>query len=502
MITITGSALNLEDFIRAVRYHEPVCLAEIAKEAICRSHAHIKDILASGRKVYGINTGFGKLSDVLISPTELNALQHNLLKSHACGVGPYFDEETVRGMMILRVNALAKGFSGIRLEVIEKLLEYLNHGLIPAIPEQGSLGASGDLAPLSHLSLTLLGEGEVFYHQKLMDSKKALQEASVLPLDHLEAKEGLSLINGTQAMTSVGAIALYDALALFDQANIAAALTLEALSGIRDAFSEAVHLARGQLGQIRVARTIRNLTEGSTYMSGQGELRVQDPYSLRCIAQVHGACFDALEYIREKTEIEMNAATDNPLVFNSNTVISGGNFHGEPMALVFDFLKIAVSELADISERRIERLVNPQLNCGLPPFLAMHPGINSGFMIVQYSAASLVSENKVLAHPASVDSIPSSGNQEDHVSMGTIAARGARDILANSTRVIAMELMTAAQALGFREKKQLGRGTDAAYRAIREIVPFLTEDTIMYPYLRKMETAVKERTIFKKTMAV
>jgi len=422
-------------------------------------------------------------------------LHENLLKSHACGVGKHFNEEVVRGIMLLRINALSKGFSGIRLEVINQLITYLNKNIIPAIPEQGSLGASGDLAPLAHMGLTLLGLGEVYYNNQLMPTSEALNIANINPIEKLLAKEGLSLINGTQAMTSVGAITLYDALNLVKLADIASAMSLEALYGIKDAFNEEVHKARGHIGQITSARNIRKLTENSEYLKDPCQSRVQDAYSLRCIAQVHGASRDSFNYILEKVEIEMNAATDNPLIFEDDLVISGGNFHGQPVALSFDFMKIAISELASISERRIERLVNPQLSYGLPAFLVAHPGINSGFMIVQYSAASLVSENKILAHPASVDSIPSSANQEDHVSMGTIAARGARDILNNAEQVIAMELLASCQAIDLRTKANLGCGSRVAYNHIRKYVPFIDNDEIMYPYLDKMKEIVKSNKI-------
>lgn len=485
-----GGHLDLEKFIRVARNKEEASLSAAAEARISKARGAIEKIIDENRKVYGLNTGFGKFSEVVISNSDLSELQLNLLRSHACGVGKHLSEEEVRGMILLRVNALAKGHSGIRPETVRQLLTYLNKNILPAIPEQGSLGASGDLAPLAHMALTLLGEGEAYYEGRLMPAREALRFAGVEPLSHLEAKEGLSLINGTQAMAAIGGVALYGALRLLKIADIAGALSLEALRGIRDAFAPEIHLARGQRGQIASAENIRKLTENSELLTSQGEIRIQDAYSLRCLAQVHGASRDALDYVREKLEIEMNAATDNPLLFGDR-VISGGNFHGEILAQAFDFMKIAIAELANISERRIERLVNPQLNAGLPPFLVANPGLNSGFMIVQYSAASLVSENKVLAHPASVDSIPSSGNQEDHVSMGTVAARQAREILKNARKVLAMEVFTACQALSFR-KKRLGRGTEAAYRHFRNQIPFLENDVIMYPYLEKAEKIIDD----------
>jgi len=489
-VEISGHDLDLEQFIRVVRFREEAVLSKEAEERIEKARGAIEKIISENRKVYGLNTGFGKFSEVVISNSDLSELQVNLLRSHACGVGAHLSEEEVRGMILLRVNALAKGYSGIRLETVKQLLLYLNKNIIPAIPEQGSLGASGDLAPLAHMALPLIGEGEVYFRGKLLPAREALELAGIEPLKRLEAKEGLSLINGTQAMAAIGALALFDALQLARIADVAGALSLEALLGVRDAFAPGIHMARGQRGQIAAAENVRRLTEGSGLLTSQGEVRVQDAYSLRCLAQVHGASRDALAYVKEKLEIEMNAATDNPLIFGDK-VISGGNFHGEVLAQAFDFMKIAVAELANISERRIERLVNPSLNAGLPPFLVANPGLNSGFMIVQYSAASLVSENKVLAHPASVDSIPSSGNQEDHVSMGTVAARQARDILKNARKVLAMEIFTACQALDFRDKK-LGNGTGAAFNHFRKAIPFLENDEIMYPFLEKAENIIKD----------
>ncbi|MGD9605609.1 MAG: histidine ammonia-lyase [Bacilli bacterium] len=497
MVIITGNDLSLIDFMKVVRENEQVSLSEDAIVRINKSNQWIKSIVAKNETVYGINTGFGKMSDVIISKDNLEALQIKLLKSHACGVGKHFPEEAVRGLMLLRINALAKGYSGIRLTVLEQIMDYLNYHIIPVIPEQGSLGASGDLAQLSHMGLTLVGLGEVYYKKQIMATKDALSLVGLKPLPNLEAKEGLSLINGTQAMMAIGAIALYDAINLAKLADIASALTLEALLGVKDAFDDLIHQVRGQQGQIKVASNIRKLCEESTYLTTQGQIRVQDAYSLRCISQVHGASRDALAYIKEKVEIEMNAATDNPLIFGEDKVISGGNFHGQPVALPFDFLKIALCELGSISERRIERLVNPQLNGGLPAFLASKPGLNSGFMIVQYSAASLVSENKILSHPASVDSIPSSANQEDHVSMGTTAARGATTILENVSKIIAMELLTACQALDFRAKKQLGKGTRLAYDWVRKEIHFVTEDEIMYYLLNKAFEITRGEVLIK-----
>lgn len=491
-VILDGNQLTLKEYMRVVRDKAQVTISEDAIQRIYQSRQIIDDIVREEKTVYGVNTGFGELSKVLIQPNELTTLQENLLKSHACGVGPYFNEEVTRGMMVLRMNALIKGFSGIRLETIQCLLDMLNHNILPLIPEQGSLGASGDLSPLAHMALPIIGLGDVLYNGKIMPAKEAFDQAGIRHLAQLGAKEGLSLINGTQAMTALGAIVVHDAIELCKTADLAASLSMEALIGIRDAMDEDVHSVRGQIGQILSARNIRKLTEGSEYLTNQGEKRVQDAYSLRCTPQVHGATRDALTYIKEKVEIEMNAVTDNPIVINKDKIISGGNFHGQPMALAFDFLKIAIAELANISERRLERLVNPMLSEGLPPFLTENAGVNSGFMIVQYSAASLVSENKVLAHPASVDSIPSSANQEDHVSMGTISARGARDILENTKKVIAMEILTACQGIDFREQKSLGQGTTIAYEAVRELIPFIKEDMMMAPVINQATSLVDQ----------
>ncbi|HEY8364325.1 MAG TPA: histidine ammonia-lyase [Haloplasmataceae bacterium] len=495
MVILDGNSLTLNEFIQVVRFNAKVALSEESIERIKKSEKIISGIVENETVIYGVNTGFGKLANVLINKDEVGILQENLLKSHACGVGEYFDNEVTRGIMLLRINALAKGFSGIRYQTLERLIFYLNENILPLIPEKGSLGASGDLAPLAHMALSLIGIGNVRFQGKIVDVTDVLNHYGLKPLK-LFAKEGLSLINGTQVMTSVGAITTYDAIQLAKLADIAGSLTMEALYGIKDAMDERIHEVRGHKGQINTAKNILSLTKDSTYITRQGEKRVQDAYALRCIPQVHGACKDAIEYVFSKIEIEMNAATDNPLVF-SDSVISGGNFHGEPMAIAFDFLKVALSELANISERRTERLVNPSLSEGLPAFLVKNSGLNSGFMIMQYTAAALVSENKVLAHPASVDSIPSSANQEDHVSMGTIASRQAREILHNAQNVIAIELLASTQALDLRERKCLGKGTKIAYNVIREHIPFIDQDIVMSPIIEKMRNLIINNKILE-----
>jgi len=477
MITLTGHTLTLEEVKRVLYGDELVAASKDSMEAVERSRKAVEDIVANRKVVYGINTGFGKFSDVLIEADDVEELQWNLIQSHACGVGEPFPEIVSRAMLLLRANALLKGYSGVRPVVIERLLQLLNAKIHPVIPQQGSLGASGDLAPLSHLVLVLLGEGEVFYRGQRVQAIEALSKEGIVPIT-LKAKEGLALINGTQAMTAVGVAGYLEAEQLAHESELIAAMTIEGLRGIIDAFDERIHLARGYKQQVEVAARIRDYLADSKLTTRQGELRVQDAYSLRCIPQVHGASWQALDYVKEKLEIEMNAATDNPLIFEDGAhVISGGNFHGQPIALAMDFMKTAVAELANISERRIERLVNPQLN-DLPPFLSPSPGLQSGAMIMQYAAASLVSENKTLAHPASVDSIPSSANQEDHVSMGTIAARHAYAILQNTRRVLSIELICAMQAVELRGIEQMSSQTRAFYEEARKIIPSITKDRI------------------------
>jgi len=484
MITLTGDSLTLEQ-INAILYdNEKVQASEGSMVAVQKSREAVDKIVAESRVVYGITTGFGKFSDVLIDKAHVQDLQLNLIRSHACGVGEPFPKSVAKAMVLLRANALLKGYSGIRPIVIEKLLELVNKDIIPIIPQQGSLGASGDLAPLSHLALGLIGEGQVIYKGKETDSLEALQHEGIMPVT-LEAKEGLALINGTQAMTAMGVVSYLEAEQLAFESELIASMTLEGLNGIIDSFAEEIHLVRGYQQQIDTAARIRCYLSDSLLTTQQGELRVQDAYSLRCIPQVHGATWQTLDYVREKLEIEMNAATDNPLIFdNGDKVISGGNFHGQPIAFAMDFMKIAVAELASISERRIERLVNPQLN-DLPPFLSPEPGLQSGAMILQYTAASLVSENKTLAHPASVDSIPSSANQEDHVSMGTIAARQAHQIIQNVRRVLAIELICAMQAVQYRGVDKMASYTKKFYEKGREQIPTIIKDRIFSKDIEK-----------------
>ncbi len=483
-IFINGQDLTLEQMVQVSRQYHQVALEDAAKSRVLKSREIVDGIVRENKVVYGITTGFGIFSQVNISADDCKKLQRNLILSHACGAGKFLPTDVVRAIMLLRANALSKGFSGIRLSTLETLIDMLNKEVHPLIPEKGSLGASGDLVPLAHMILPMIGEGKAEYKGKVMPGAEAMKLAGI-PIVELVEKEGLALINGTQAMTGIGALAVYDAIELVKTSDIASALTIEALRGIKDAFDPRTHMIRPHKGQAATAENILGLTENSTFVTRQGELRVQDAYSLRCVPQVHGASKDALRSVEEKVLIEINSVTDNPIVLESGEVISGGNFHGQPMALSFDYLGIAMAELANVSERRLERLINSQLN-DLPAFLVDDGGLHSGFMITQYAAASLVSENKVLAHPASVDSIPSSANQEDHVSMGTIAARKSREIIENAKRVLATEIMAACQAIDFREGFELGKGTAAAYRTVREVVDFVSEDRIMYDDLEKI----------------
>lgn len=498
-LLIGNKKLTLEDLINVTRNGYEVKISEEAKEKVAIARKLVDDYVEEGKISYGITTGFGKFSDSIISKEETATLQRNLIISHACGVGNPLPIDQVRGIMLLRVNNLIQGHSGIRQKVLDLLVEMINKGVTPYIPEKGSLGASGDLAPLSHMVLVMLGLGKAYYKGELYTGEEALKKAKIKPIKSLSSKEGLALINGTQVMTSVGAHTVYDAINLMKHLDVAASLSMEALNGIICAFDPRIQEVRGHLGQINTAKNVNKILKNSTSITKQGELRVQDPYALRCTPQVHGASKDALNYIKDKVEIEMNAVTDNPIIFpTENEVLSGGNFHGQPMALPFDFLGIALAEMANISERRLERLVNPSLNNGLPAFLVENGGVNSGFMIVQYSAASLVSENKVLAHPASVDSIPSSANQEDHVSMGTIAARKANEILGNVRKVIAMEILAACQGIDLRDVKRLGKGTNEAHTLVREVVEYYDKDRVMYIDIEKVEDLIKTNKIVEK----
>lgn len=489
---LNGNDLTLEAVPEVAAERRPVLLAPDAREAVDRARAVVDALVAENRISYAITTGVGKLSDVRIAPDQIRELQVNLVRSHAVGVGEPLSIPETRAMMLLRANSLSKGHSGVRPAVIDTICEFLNRGVTPLVPSQGSVGASGDLAPLAHLALALIGEGECLDETgNRFPGAEALRRAQITHLV-LEAKEAVSLINGTQGMLGVGTLALWEGEILVDSADVIGALTLDALRGTDVAFDERIHKARPHAGQFKTAANLRRLLDGSQIRASHRDCaRVQDAYSLRCIPQVHGAIRDTLAHCREVMEIEINSAVDNPLVFVStprvgttasaadNAVLSGGNFHGEPIAFVLDFLAIALSALAGISERRIERLVNPALNEGLPAFLAPGAGLNSGFMMAQVTAAALVSENKVLAHPASVDSITTSGNKEDYVSMGMTAALKLKKIVANTRNVLAIEAMAAAQALDFVAPLKTSKHGQTAHAAIRAVCSTMDKDRAM-----------------------
>jgi len=494
-IMINGRDLTVEQVIAVCRGNEKVAITEEAQKAVKKARDYVDKKLEEGAIIYGLTTGFGKFSDTFVSEDETADLQRNLIISHTCAMGTPLPTPVVRAIMLLRCNALSRGNSGIRPGTLNTLLEMLNKGVHPQIPEKGSLGASGDLAPLSHMVLTMLGEGEAEYQGEVIPAKEAMAKAGI-PTIELAAKEGLALINGTQVMTAIGINALYDTMNLAKVADIATAMTAEALNGIKKAYDHKVHDVRGQKGQMDVAANLRFLLDGSENALEINPNKVQDPYSLRCIPQIHGASRDAIKYVYDAVTREINAVTDNPLIFpDEDEVISGGNFHGQPMALAFDFLKIAASEYANVSERRSERLINPQLSEGLEPFLTKYGGVCSGFMIAQYAAASMVSENKIYAHPACVDSIPSSGNQEDHVSMGTTAARTAAMIVDNAQKVLGIELFAASQAIWLRGEKGLAPATQAAYDFIRESVDPVDRDIVMHFELKKFDEMIKSNAI-------
>jgi histidine ammonia-lyase len=461
------------------------------------SRAAVERVLRGGHAVYGINTGFGKLSDVRIPDDGLVRLQENLVRSHCCGVGEPLALEEVRVMILLRANVLAKGYSGARVEVAEALLDLLRCDVIPVVPSQGSVGASGDLAPLAHLALALLGEGECFYHGQRIASAEAMRQAGLRPLQ-LQAKEGLSLLNGTQAMTAVGGLALVRAWRVARLADVAGTMTLEALLGTPSAFDERIHALRPHAGQMAVAAHLRALMEGSEIRESHrhGDPRVQDAYSLRCMPQVHGAVRDALAFAANTLEIETGSATDNPLVLQGADggfdILSGGNFHGAPVAAALDFAAIALADLAGITERRVDRLVNPDSNEGLPPFLTAQAGVSSGFMIAHVSVAALLNECRVLAHPASVDNTPTSGGKEDHVSMGMTAALKLRRVVANAEYVTTIELIAAAQGMDYRLPLQPSVRLQKAKAAVREVVPTLTDDRVLSTDIEALAKQIRQ----------
>jgi histidine ammonia-lyase len=483
--------LTLETLVAIARQRVPVTLTPGAADRIHRTRSLIDRWVQQERTIYGVTTGFGALSDVTISRADTRRLQQNILMSHAAGVGAPLDEPTVRAVLALRIKDMARGHSGIRLETVQFLIDLLNRGVCPVIPEKGSVGASGDLAPLAHLALVLLGRGEAFFKGKRMSGADVLKKLDRKPLQ-LDSAEGLALVNGTQVMTAIGALTTYDALRLAKLIDLSAAMSLEVLMGSRTEFDHRIHAVRPHPGQMSAADNMDRIVRDSEIITSHKDcFRIQDAYTLRCSPQVHGAARDAMTYVRRVLETEMNASTNNPLFFaDSEDFLLGGNFHGQPVALALDFLCMAVTDLASISERRVERLVNPKLS-GLPAFLVKDGGLNSGFMLAQYTAAALVSENKVLSHPAGVDSIPTSANKEDHVSMGTIAARKCRDAVENTLHVVAIELLCAAQALDLFTNLKPGRGTLAAYNLIRQSIPHLESDRILSADIAAMRTLME-----------
>lgn len=513
-ILLDGNSLSLNQIEDLLKKNTPASLSPKAAAKMKKSRALIEKWMKEEKVIYGVTTGFGEFSNVKISPDKIKELQRNLIFSHSAGTGKPLPPKIVKIMMLLRVNALAKGHSGIRTETAEAMLAMMNNGIIPVVPSQGSVGSSGDLVQLSHLVLSLLGEGTAYHineplytfqkHTSPAPSKKYLKMAGITPVV-LDAKEGLALINGTQMMTSFGAYISLRAQKLKKIADIAAALSHEALRGTDRAYDPRIHELRPYKGQRDTAKNMLTLIKGSAIRSShlEGDTRVQDAYSLRCVPQIHGASRDAIDYVSNIITTEMNSANDNPLIFPEDEAhLEGGNFHGQPVALAMDFMAIALSEFANVSERRIERMVNGALSFGLPRFLTRDGGLNSGMMIAQYTAASLVSENKVLAHPASVDSIPTSANQEDHNSMGSIAAQKCYKILKNLENVLAIEILTACQAIDFLKPLTCGKGTGAAYQFIRERIPHLDKDRILHNDIAEALRYIKDDSLLEAVESV
>jgi histidine ammonia-lyase len=500
-VTLGTDTLTVEQLEHIARGGARVEIAAEARSRVSRSRALVEKWVREERPVYGVTTGFGALCGVAIPAEQTRALQRNILLSHSAGVGSPLADEVVRAAMAVRVNDLARGLAGLRMETLEALAALLNSRVTPVVPEKGSVGASGDLAPMAHLALVLIGEGEAFHLGGRMKGRDALAAAGLSPVC-LEAGEGLALINGTQIMTGIAGLAVHDAARLARTADIACSISLEVLMGTNVEFDPRIHAARPHPGQAAAAANMFRITEASAIMSSHKDCgRIQDAYTLRCSPQVHGASRDAVSHARRVVEVEMNSSTSNPLIFaDTGDFLLGGNFHGQPIALAADYLCMAAAELADVSERRIERLVNPQLS-GLPAFLVAESGLNSGFMIAQYTAAALVSENKVLSHPACVDSIPTSANKEDHVSMGTISARKLRSVIENAENVLAIELLCGCQAVDLLTKGRPGKGTGAAYAACREAVPRLDSDRQLSRDIEAMVDLVRSGEIIRRVEA-
>jgi histidine ammonia-lyase len=485
-LVITGEDLTIENSILAVIKEQKLKLSKASIQKIKSSRKQVEEWISNDEIIYGITTGFGEFKDVKISKEKIEQLQRNLILSHSAGVGKYIPDFIVRLMILFRINSLAKGYSGVRLELLKSLIDLFNSGIIPLIPSQGSVGSSGDLSPLAHLALTLIGEGYCKCDGKIMNAKKALSKKNLTSIK-LGAKEGLALINGTQMMSAYMAKSIYDSMHLSKLADIAGSISLDALRGTTNAFDERIQKIRPHKGQIKTAANLRKLLINSEIKRSHRDCgKVQDAYSLRCMPQVHGSVKDTIEYCKKIIEIEINSVTDNPLIFaDSGTHLEGGNFHGEPLALAADFLAIALTELGNISERRTARLVDGSLS-GLPRFLTSEGGLNSGLMIAQYTAASLASENKVLSHPASVDNIPTSANQEDHNSMGSIASQKCFDVLNNVKNIIAIEFLCGCQGIDFLRPLKSGKGTEAAYKFIRSRLEHISKDIILSEYISKM----------------
>jgi len=490
-VVFDGESLTIECVVRIAREYEEVLLSQEAEKNIQKARTYVEKKLAEGAVIYGLTTGFGMFQSTFIAPDNAKTLQYNLIMSHACAMGDPLPEDIVRAMMALRINAVSKGYSGIKLSTVYTLINMLNKGVVPIVPEKGSLGASGDLALLAHMVMPMIGEGEAIYKGVRMSGREAMNTAGI-PLIELESKEGLALINGTQAMCAIGLLAYYDTTLIARTADVLAAMCCEAQLGIKKAYDLKIQEARNHKGQIEVAGNLLKLLDGSRLALDENPPKIQDAYSIRCIPQIHGASREALRYIQGILSCEINAATDNPLIFvEEDEVISGGNFHGQPVAIALDTLGIAAAEFASVSERRIERLINPALSNGLPAFLCREGGLNNGMMIIQYVAASMVSENKIYAHPATVDSIPSSANQEDHVSMGTTAARTARMIVDNTQSVLAIELFTECQALFLRGENMMAPATKAVYDLVRAADVQVTEgDVFMQPGINKCKSMI------------
>jgi len=491
---INGENLNIKMINDIIFSDQKIDLTDKAKERINKSRNTVEKLIEKGEVIYGLNTGFGKFSTKKISADKIIKLQENLIISHAAGTGEPLDDNIVKTMILLRVNALAKGYSGIKLNTLNTLIELFNNNIIPLVFEQGSVGASGDLIPLAHMVLPILGKGKVKYKGEIIDSITALKNEGIKPIK-LDSKEGLALINGTQMMSAIESLSIIKAKRLANVADMALALSLEGLKGIREPFDKRIHQLRPHPGQIKSAENIRILVENSNLMEDRDDNRVQDSYTLRCGPQIHGATRDSISHAIEIVEREINSVTDNPLIFpDSENVLSGGNFHGQPLALSSDYLGMAVSEIGNVSERRTAKLVDSSLNNGLEMFLTKHGGLNSGYMIAQYTSASIVSENKILANPSSTDSIPTSANQEDHVSMGSISARNLYKICDNVANILAIELLTAAQAVDLRTdnpEDDLGIGTYKIYKLIRNNVKFLGEDRILYPEIKTIKKLIE-----------